>query len=116
MKKQRYNISDLLLQIREKNIEDLNDIEFAILEVNGSLTIFTKKDNKYKYPFPLISDGKIDKEVINKLNIDERYINKELRNNKIANIDDVFLCFLGINDHLVFFMKENSNFNNKENN
>ena len=52
MKKQRYNISDLLLQVRENGVSDLNEIEFAILEVNGSLSIITTKDNKLAHPFP----------------------------------------------------------------
>ena len=116
MKKQRYNTSDLLLQIREKSINDLNEIEFAILEVNGSLTIFTKKDNKYKYPFPIICDGKLDKEVINKLHLNQTYIENELNINKITNINDIFLSFLNLDNHLIFFMKENNYFNNKENN
>ena len=105
MKKQRYNTSDLLLQVREKSIEDLNDINYAILEINGSLSIFTKKDSIYKYPFPIIADGSIDKNICKKLKLNDTFIDKELKE-KNYKIDDIFLAFLGIDNHLVFFIKE----------
>ena len=116
MKRQRYNTSDLLLQVRERGITDLNDIEFAVLEVNGSLNIFTKKDNKLKYPFPLISDGKIDLKVKNELKIDDNYIFNELKNNNFNNSDDVFLSFMGKDNHLIFFSKIDDNFYCKKDN
>lgn len=44
MRKQRYNIDDLLLQLRGQNITNLADVEFAILEPTGQLTVI-EKDN-----------------------------------------------------------------------
>lgn len=45
MRKQRYNIDDLLLQLRGQNIDNPADVEFAILEASGQLTIIEKKKN-----------------------------------------------------------------------
>lgn len=42
MRKQRYNIDDLLLQLRGQNIASPADVEFAILETSGQLTVFEK--------------------------------------------------------------------------
>ncbi|GIP24887.1 hypothetical protein J23TS9_00170 [Paenibacillus sp. J23TS9] len=42
MKKQRYNLDDLLLQLRGQNIENIADVEFAILENSGQLTVIPK--------------------------------------------------------------------------
>lgn len=42
MRKQRYNIDDLLLQLRGQNIESPADVEFAILETSGQLTVIEK--------------------------------------------------------------------------
>ncbi|MFC3745350.1 YetF domain-containing protein [Paenibacillus sp. GCM10012306] len=42
MRKQRYNIDDLLLQLRGQNIDNPADVEFAILEASGQLTIIEK--------------------------------------------------------------------------
>lgn len=42
MRKQRYNIDDLLQQLRGQNIASPADVEFAILEPSGQLTVFEK--------------------------------------------------------------------------
>jgi uncharacterized membrane protein YcaP (DUF421 family) len=42
MRKQRYNIDDLLLQLRGQNIDNPADVEFAILEASGQLTVIEK--------------------------------------------------------------------------
>ena len=44
MKRQRYTIEDLMAQLRMKEIQTPQDVEYAILENNGELTII-KKDN-----------------------------------------------------------------------
>ncbi|MDH6374351.1 uncharacterized membrane protein YcaP (DUF421 family) [Paenibacillus sp. PastF-3] len=43
MRKQRYNIDDLLMQLRGQNIASPADVEFAILEPSGQLTVFEKE-------------------------------------------------------------------------
>ncbi|GAB6990924.1 DUF421 domain-containing protein [Paenibacillus pini] len=45
MKKQRYNLDDLLLQLRGQKIENVSDVEFAILETSGQLTVIPKKSS-----------------------------------------------------------------------
>lgn len=42
MKKQRYNLDDLMLQLRENKIQNVADVEFAILETSGKLSIIPK--------------------------------------------------------------------------
>lgn len=42
MSKQRYNLDDLLLQLREQNIDSIGDVDYAILETTGKLTVFPK--------------------------------------------------------------------------
>lgn len=44
MVKQRYNLDDLLLQLREQNIESLDEVEYVILETTGKLTVISKDD------------------------------------------------------------------------
>ncbi|GGF94551.1 hypothetical protein GCM10010912_44370 [Paenibacillus albidus] len=43
MRRQRYNLDDLLLQLRGQNIDSPADVEFAILETSGQLTVVEKK-------------------------------------------------------------------------
>jgi uncharacterized membrane protein YcaP (DUF421 family) len=42
MRKQRYSLDDLIMQLREKNVYNVADVEFAILETTGKLTVETK--------------------------------------------------------------------------
>ncbi|MGO4108065.1 YetF domain-containing protein [Paenibacillus sp. YAF4_2] len=43
MRKQRYNLDDLLLQLRENKIQTVADVEFAILETTGKLSVVPKE-------------------------------------------------------------------------
>lgn len=42
MRRQRYNIDDLLMQLRSQNVASLSDVEFAVLETSGQLSVFAK--------------------------------------------------------------------------
>ena len=61
MVKQRYTLDDLLISLREKQIKDIEQIEYAFLEPNGKLSVFKYNPFKIKssFPMPLILDGVI---------------------------------------------------------
>ncbi|WP_020615842.1 DUF421 domain-containing protein [Paenibacillus daejeonensis] len=44
MAKQRYNLDDMLLQLRENQVSAISDVEFAILETSGKLSVIKKDD------------------------------------------------------------------------
>ena len=93
MKSQRYNLDDLLVALREKEIKSIEEVDYAILETSGKLSVFKKDSDKTSvYPLPLILDGKIDKDVLKQIKKDEFWLNKELENNN-TNLEDVFYCF-----------------------
>ena len=46
MRNQRYNIDDLMMQLREQGVGDIRDVEYAILEPSGKLSVFQNKINK----------------------------------------------------------------------
>ena len=99
MKKQRYNIEDLLMQLRSNSIKSIEEVDFAILEVNGKLSIFKKSDDRMRdYPLPLIVDGKIDFDVLKIINKKEDWLEKKLLEQKVF-LDNVFYCFYK-NDNL----------------
>lgn len=93
MVKQRYNLDDLLVQLREKDIKSIEEVEYAVLETSGKLSIFRKKDKNFKdYPFPLILDSKIDYEVLNKIGKDSIWLNKLLDKENV-NVSEIFYAF-----------------------
>lgn len=48
MRKQRYNLDDLMQQLRENRVSSLADVEFAILETTGKLSVVTDDDGGSK--------------------------------------------------------------------
>lgn len=93
MVKQRYNMEDLMTQLREKGIRSLEEIDFAILESSGNLSVF-KKTSKLlgEYPLPVIIDGEIDYDTLRQLEINEEWIINYLDKYKIG-LSDVFYGF-----------------------
>ncbi len=57
MRKERYSIDDLMSQLHGKDLSSPDEVAFAILENNGTLSILPKKSCRVRYPHPLISDG-----------------------------------------------------------
>lgn len=81
MRKQNYNIDDLLVQVRLKDIRSLSEIKDAILETNGQISIFKKTDitvDTEIFPFPIIVSGKIQKENLALVNITEVWVKEEV--------------------------------------
>ena len=46
MKKAKYNLDDLMLQLREKDIFNIQDVEFGVLECSGKLSILPKSQKR----------------------------------------------------------------------
>ena len=91
MIKQRYTLDDLLQQLRENKIKSIEEVGYAILENNGSLSVF-EKDDKNFYPLPLIVDGKIEKTALKDINKTERWLNMVLYKKNI-DLKNVFYAF-----------------------
>lgn len=93
MKRQRYNLDDLLTSLRNNSIKSIEEVDYAILEVSGKLSIFKKQDDlNSTYPLPLILDGKLDKDVLRQIRKKEDWLYKELER-KNTSINDIFYCF-----------------------
>ena len=103
MEKQRYNLEDLLTQVRNKGIKSLDEVEYAILENNGKLSIFLK-DDKNVYPMPLIIDGVINYQTLVDINKDKLWLMKILKNEHTS-LDQVFYAFYKNNK--CFIIKKN---------
>ena len=94
MVKQRYSMDDLLISLRQKEIRNVEDVEYAFLEPNGKLSVFkynffrTKSD----YPMPLILDGEIQHKALKKIHKNEQWLEDELAAKKLTK-EDVFYAF-----------------------
>ena len=94
MVKQRYSMDDLLLSLRQKEIRNIEDVEYAFLEPNGKLSIFKYNFFKIKsaYPMPLIVDGTIQDKALKYIHKTKVWLERELEKKKL-NLKDVFYAF-----------------------
>lgn len=101
LKRERVSINELLEQLRIQGYFNIKYIQYAILEIDGSLSVVptpnynSTPSKEYKHlPIPLILDGSIIKENLKKLDKDELWLNNILKMHKIKRTKDVLLCVL----------------------
>lgn len=106
MKKQRYNLDDLLLQLRQNKVLNVADVEFAILEPTGKLSIIEKNlqrsyprsdellgEIRYEgLPLPLIMDGKVQDDQLEKLGKTRFWLKNQLQAKGVFDFKEVFFC------------------------
>lgn len=106
MRKQKYSLDDLMLQLRENRVMNVADVEFAILEPTGKLTVERKQDfhkNKadkdrnvqIRYeglPLPLILDGKVQDSGLEKIGQTRFWLKNELQATGVTDFKEVFFC------------------------
>lgn len=106
MRKQRYNFDDLLVQLRQNKVAKLSDVEFAILEPSGKLSVIEKsKQNENSgpnMPLPLILDGKVQEEHLDKINKTPLWLRQEMR--KIGYRDIKKISYCALRDDQSFFV------------
>lgn len=91
LNKEMYNINDLLEQLRIKNVPNIADVEFAVLETNGQLSIIPKSQKRPLVPkdinlptgyeglsLDVVIDGKVIYKNLEKSGLDEAWLLKEL--------------------------------------
>lgn len=121
LKKEKFNINDLMEELRLQGYYNLEDIEYAILETSGQLSVIpktelcnvTKSDLKLtvtqdSLPITLILNGRINKENLKIINKDENWIKEQLKQNKISSIKDVFLALMDSKGKFYYQCYENN--------
>lgn len=94
MRLNRYNIDDLLSQMRNQGYFHIKDVAFAVLGTSGELSVLAKNDCDLLAIEPLISDGVVNEEVLQSIHQDKAWLNQQLLNYHIDCIDEVFLCMV----------------------
>ena len=74
MLKQRYNLDDLLVQLRDKGYRSIEEVEYAVLESSGTLSVFPYKKEKSPLPLPIILDGDIQEDTLKHLKKDKKWV------------------------------------------
>jgi len=121
MKKFRMTIDDLSQQLRIKNYPSIADVDFAILEANGDMSVIPKPGkNAAKredlgvpagaetLPMVLIADGVLQKENLIRAAIEENVLMRRLGVEGISQYSQVFLCFIDENGVIYVHPKSQS--------
>lgn len=92
MERLRITINDLFEQLRIGNCPSITDVEYAVMESNGELSIIAKSDQE-KLPLVIISDGTIYEDNLAKAGIDHETLDRMIKRKGISDPDDVFVAF-----------------------
>ncbi len=106
MVKQRYSLDDLLVSLRQKEIRDIEMVEYAFLEPNGELSVFKYNFFKLKSPYPvaLILDGVLQKNVLKHIKKTETWVIDELGKKNLL-VKDIFYAFY--KNKKIYIIKKN---------
>ncbi|HPW40600.1 MAG TPA: DUF421 domain-containing protein [Bacillota bacterium] len=117
----RYNINDLLEQLRLKNFSNVEDVSYAILETSGQLSVIPKeeikpvtlKDMNLKaktghLPVTVIIDGRIISDNLYKTGLSNNWLADQLRKNSIKSSEDVFFAYLNPERKFIYQLRSNS--------
>lgn len=118
MRRLRFTVDDLLDSLRQKDIFDVSEVDYAVVETNGSLSVcqkdskkpVTKSDlglpsEKCSIPFVVINDGRYVEDNFGYCNTDKEKINKILeKNNK--QMKSILLMTIDCDENIVIVDKE----------
>jgi uncharacterized membrane protein YcaP (DUF421 family) len=115
LRKIRFSLDTLNQELREKNIFDPEEVEYAILEINGKLSVLKKSEyrpvirkdllltdpSKIQFPTELIMDGKILTNNLQKSSLSPDWLSKQLQERGLTT-EEVFYAVKGTNGGLYF--------------
>lgn len=90
----RYNVSDLLEELRLNNCYNIADVEVAVLETSGKLSVMPKSGDTTGsgLPYIIISDGSYNKGEVKRAKLTIKQVEQKLKKMGITNAKNVFLC------------------------
>lgn len=119
LKRLRFSVDDLVDALRQKDIFDINDVDYAIIEANGSISVLPKFENRpvtakmlnippdtAGMPVVVVMDGKPVNEYFGDHYINLDFLDKELKKRNI-NLGDIFMMSVDYNQQYTIIKKDN---------
>jgi len=100
LKKERLNVDDLTMMLRTNHVFSVSDVDYAILESNGDLSILKKQANAKYLPTMVISEGKTITKNLHELNLTEHWLDNALSDLNIRHKDDIIYAEIQENGKL----------------
>lgn len=98
LSKARMSLEELLCELRVCGSAAVEDVDYAILENNGKLSVTTKEPNGAGIAHAVIIDGIIKEEALSGANKSKEWLAKQIRNHSLS-LKDVFLFTVDDNGH-----------------
>lgn len=118
MKKVKFDINDMMEEIRSNGYFDLSQVEYAIMEANGKLSVLPKSEYRPLTPKDMgkkvqkeglcaniIIDSKILHSNLKNMGKDEEWLNKELKLKGYSDLTKILLATLDINEKVTIYEK-----------
>jgi len=119
MKNIRYSIDNVLQMLREKDVFDISEVETAIIEASGALSVLKKPQKSVvtvedlniskttsSITFPVILEGTIYSSILHDFNLDEEWLQKELISRGITDPKRVFYASINPLQQLHISLKD----------
>lgn len=103
MRRQRFNVADLMEEIRNNGAVSLDEVEYVLMETNGKVSVILKSENSPVTPqdlnlktdpvrmsYVLIDNGNLITGNLKRLGLNDIWLNKTLKENKLNKVKDVF--------------------------
>ncbi|MBO8170802.1 MAG: DUF421 domain-containing protein [Bacillaceae bacterium] len=103
LKKNRLNLHHLLYMLRQANVFSVREVEYAIIEPDGRLSVMKKPDydsvkakdmylpvQSSPLPTTLIADGRLIEENLHALGYDHHWLKQQLETKGVTRVEDVF--------------------------
>ena len=121
LRKTKINVNELLEECRLKNAFNISEVEFAILETNGQVSVQPKSENlpvtikdmaidsEYKgLCANIIIDGNIIDETLQCLGKTKKWAENEIKKSGVTDISDILLAFMDSNGKISIYKKSDS--------
>lgn len=114
LSKLNMNVNDLISSLRAAGHVDITNIQYAIIETSGKISVVQKEDKADLYlPIPLIINGKWEDDNVNEYKVEKVNILKLINDGGIDTINDVVYCDLREDGTLFVSVKQGADFSAK---
>lgn len=103
MRRQRFNVADLMEELRNNGAVSLDEVEYILMETNGKVSVILKSEHSPVTPrdlnlrtdpvrmsYVLIDNGNLISGNLKRLGLNDIWLRKTLRENKVNRVKDVF--------------------------
>lgn len=107
MLRQRFNVADIMEELRGNGICTLDDVEYIVMETNGNVSVILKEDaspvtpehmkinmkikmNKVRMSYIIIDNGTIVKSCMKNLGLNKEWLNNKMNEHGIKKAEDIF--------------------------